>query len=139
MYAAVTTQLDGHLTQTIHTVPGATYDLSLWIAAIDPTFFHDTHLSIVWNGSLLDEVVLVGSHPYFQLIYTDLVATGSATEIQFPYDYGINGDLPVYLDDVSVTRSGVGVGEPFSTLWFALPVAAMIAFGLFRPKRVLAL
>jgi hypothetical protein len=136
LYAALERGGDA-LFQTIHTVPGATYDLSLWVAtARGPDSLSDNELFFNWNGSLIDRVFLIDEHPYFQLTYTDLVATGLETTIVFSFESVFFGGLPVYLDDVSVTESGVGVGEPFSTLWFALPVAGMIVFGLFRPKRV---
>ena len=122
------------LSQTIPTVAGATYDFSMWNAH-GPAELDDV-IDIFWNGSFIGGGDLIGDEPYLQLTFSDLVATGSSSEISFAVRPGLNGGGMVYLDDVSVTRSGVGVPEPFSILWLALPFAGMVAFRRFRAKGV---
>jgi hypothetical protein len=117
---------DVTLTQTIPTVAGATYDLTVWFAH----FFPANSIQIYWNGNQIENATLITDANYFLSTYAGLVATGSLTEIEFVF----GGEGAVYLDDVSVT--GVGVPEPFSTLWLALPFAGLIAFRRFRTERV---
>jgi hypothetical protein len=116
---------DVTLTQTIPTVAGATYDLTVWFAH----FFPANSIQIYWNGNQIENATLITDANYFLSTYAGLVATGSLTEIEFVF----GGEGLVSLDDVSVT--GVGVPEPFSTLWLALPFAGLIAFRRFRPER----
>jgi hypothetical protein len=123
------------VSQTIPTVAGATYDLSFWIA--HGPAGTDEGVGIFWNGSGVDGFALFDNQPYFHLTYSGLVATGSSTEIRFDDFGGLNDGGTIYLDDVLVTKSGVGVPEPFSTLWLALPLAGLLGFAGFRTaKRV---
>ena len=122
------------ISQTINTIPGATYDLSLWLAHFAIDRGSGNSFQFFFGGNQIDAGTLISASGYSESTYTGLVASGSLTEIEFVFG-GVSdgeGTGTVFLDDVSVSGPSVSTPEPFSTFWLALPFAGMVAFRRFR-------
>ena len=126
----------GSLLQTLNTTPGQAYALSFWLASdkSDPAATVDNDFQIFWNGALVQDFANVPAlgttNSYFTLTFSNLVATGSTTDLEFRY---VNNDDYFRLDDVSVTAA---VPEP-STIALAVFGLGAIAFGA-RHRRATA-
>jgi hypothetical protein len=114
--------------QTLNTTPGSNYTLSFWLA--NSPFNIGGTVEVRWNGTTIYSQSAAQGFDYTQFTFSGLAATGSLTELELIFSE--NNEQSWFLDDVSVTPSGVGVPEPFSTLWLALPFVGMVAFRRFR-------
>ena len=118
---------DGFLSQTLSTIPGATYSLRYWLqSGGDPP----NHFDVLWDDGA---VPLLGSDiptgPYTQTTYLGLVASTASTVLKFSVR---NDPAQFQLDDVVVTS----VPEP-TTLFLYAPIA--LGLGLLyrhRSRRV---
>jgi hypothetical protein len=111
----------GSLSQSLLTTSGSLYSLSFWLAndiTTGPNLGPFSSFEVLWNGAPI--FILPNSSPafdYTQFSFTGLVATGASTTLEFVYRH--DNDF-FRLDDVAVN-----VPESFSTLWLALPFAAL--------------
>ena len=87
----------GYLTQTIPTVPGSSYRISLWLNNTNGSSPNEFQVS--WGGAILYDGVNLGA-----LAWTNLQLTATATNASTVLQLGFRQD-PSYLglDDVSVT------------------------------------
>lgn len=112
----------GFIAQTVNTVPGQTYQLSLWLA--HPFDSTGTEFQVMIGGTLVDDQTDVGNFGYTQFTYT-YTATGTTTTIQLgfkePPEY-------FYLDDVSFTPADTAAraGGSKGTLADASGIAAAL-------------
>ncbi|SPE52590.1 putative Sedolisin [Verrucomicrobia bacterium] len=86
----------GFISQTVPTIPGAHYTLSLWL--FSPDGQTPNQFEVVWDGRLLDSAVNMAARPWTKLQFP-VTATTTTTTLQ------IGGrDDPSYLavDDVSL-------------------------------------
>jgi hypothetical protein len=110
-----------YMTQTIATVPGASYDLSAWVMMYDNISEEDewdNEFRIWWNGSELLQITpfvfpLIDSDPFNYGFggFNGLVAEFATTDVTFGFR-NPNGFWAI--DDISVTPSAVP--EPSSIL-----------------------
>ena len=121
----------GFLSQNLVTDPGASYDLTFWLSNDGGI---TTQFQASWNGSVIAGSVMnnAAAFGYTQFTFPGLLATGSATALQF----GFRQDPAFWsFDDVSVTPSTpASVPEPFSTLWLGPTLAAMFGFSWLRRR-----
>ena len=127
----------GSLSQSLATVAGTAYTLSFWLANdADPGLGATTAFEAFFNG--VSVFALPGNSSVFgytQFTISGLVATGSATTLEFKYRH--DNDF-FRLDDVSVEAASVP--ESFSTIWLALPALAglgLVHFSRARAKQCL--
>jgi hypothetical protein len=102
------TTLLGVLSQVIPTTPGASYDVTFWLAYIkeNPGIPPDNQFQAKWGGSIIfaqtnilgTEISGYGPINYTKYQFTEL-ATGSSTLLEF----GLRNDPAyIYMDDISV-------------------------------------
>ncbi len=118
----------GSLSQNLSTVVGASYNLSFWLAndftaGLDPT----NSFEVFWNGVSILTLTNAPVFDYTQFNFTNLVATGASTTLEFRYRHG--NDF-FRLDDVSVQ-----VPESLSTAWLACPAVLLFGFLHFSRRK----
>jgi len=112
-YAAALTnnQSDSTLDQFLATEAGVSYELRFWLSNIDIGFGilpNDFHVS--WNGAQIYSSVNAPAFGFTELVFSNLVATGSSTQLVIG---GFRQDPGYFqLDDVSVKA----VPEPATLL-----------------------
>ncbi len=89
----------GFIAQTVATVPGQTYQLSLWLAHPFTDTGTGTEYQVTIGGAVVDDQTDVGNFGYTQFTYT-FTATDVTTTIQLGFKEPPNF---FYLDDVSFT------------------------------------
>jgi hypothetical protein len=114
----------GFLTQSIATIPGATYSFSFWLKN---TRGGDNQFTALWDGATVFHAVNLATSTlvngtYFSQYTFQLPAADSSTEIRFVY---MNGGGFFGLDDVSVQLHSLPVPEP-ADLALALAAAAWV-------------
>ncbi len=93
----------GTISQTIATKPGATYDLSFWLIAVDNgTGFSPNAFSVSWGGVTLFSATNVVTSGYTEFTFVGLKPTGRRTVLSFT---GSDTPAALGLDEISVTRS----------------------------------
>ena len=136
VYFAQTGYFD-HLTQTISTLVGQTYTLTFMVAA-NPDFTPSPgavqQFEVFWGGTRIYSRSDNASHPYQQISVLNLSASGASTLLTFS---GRNDPGAYYLDDVSLTASGMAVVPvPESSTWVvAAAAAAWLVRGCFVRRR----
>jgi hypothetical protein len=111
------------LSQSMATVPGATYNFSFWAYVIvdpsqaDPysngmTAPYLPELQTYWNGQLINDIFVTGDWWHYSFQKT---ATSTNTLISFK---GRNGLASTLVDDVSVEGTSQAVPEPATILFF---------------------
>jgi hypothetical protein len=122
--------LPGTLLQTLATTPGATYQLTFWLAS-DRSSTVDNSLQVLWNGvSVFSQVNIPApgfTNPYVLFTISNLTAAGATATLEFDY---VNNDDFFRLDDVSVNA----VPE-VSTTSFAILGFGMLGF-VYGARRV---
>ena len=107
------------LSQTITTVPGANYDISIWVAGSANGGAAETYID--WNGAKvldLSDATFSG--------WTQLEATALATGTQSTVGFGSRNDPSAYyFDDASVVAA---VPEPSAMVLTGLGLAGLWAF-----------
>jgi hypothetical protein len=118
----------GSLSQDLVTAPGGLYTLSFWLAH-DVSFAPSNEFSVYWNGVLvpLSSLSDAGSFPYTNYTFSNLLATGALTTLEFRYR---DDDDFFRLDNVSANAPDSG-----ATIWLALASLSVVfvAHSL-RPK-----
>ena len=116
----------GFLSQSIGPVPGSTYDLTFFLALVSHQPPPMDHFEVSFNGITLVSFNNPGSFSYQEFSFTNLLATGSSSSLQF----GFRSDHGFFeLDDVSVVQhTDASVPDTFSTLWLAFPVIGILGF-----------
>ncbi len=111
----------GTLLQTLTTTPGATYQLTFWLAS-DRTGTVDNSLQVLWNGASVFSQVNIPApgftNPYVLFTISNLTAAGATATLEFDY---VNNDDFFRLDDVSVNA----VPEPSTAALAALGFGMM--------------
>ena len=108
------------LSQTVTTVPGQLYDISLFLTTAQPGPPNDDIFDVFWGSDGIDHAFTFPS-TYSQLNFLNHVATSNSTNLVFVFRHHTSS---FFLDDVSVTAS---LPESVSTFWLALVVVVMIA------------
>jgi hypothetical protein len=85
----------GYISQTVATIPGQTYRLSLWLD--HPFTDTGNEFQVLIGGTMVDDQVDVGNIPYTHFTYT-YTATDTTTTIQLGF---MEPPSYFYLDDVS--------------------------------------
>jgi hypothetical protein len=98
-----------YISQDIPTIPGASYDLSGWLANVAGETPVDT-FEVWWNGVLLDSEHNGGSFPYEFGSFL-VTATSSSTEVKFGF---FNPPGYYMFDNVDVTAA---IPEPATPLF----------------------
>jgi choice-of-anchor C domain-containing protein len=121
----------GKISQTINTVPGASYDLTFWMAG-NPDIQGPKVLGAYWDGAELSPTITFDSsgtshqNMGWKLVtISGLKATKTTTEIAFAH-IAPDGACGVALDDISVERTDVIPAPEFPTM--ALPVTMLVGF-----------
>jgi len=85
----------GYITQTLPTTAGTAYTLTFYLASGMPP----NHFVVVWDGSVVFELVDSASSPYTAVVIPGLVASADGTDLSFGFY-----QLPDFwaLDDVIV-------------------------------------
>jgi hypothetical protein len=99
----------GYLSQTIPTVAGQNYLLSLWLDSPNTSgTLTPNEFSVLWNGSKIFDQLNIGKIGWTNLQFI-VTATGSSAVLQFGFR-----DDPYYLglDDISVTPIPVTTFQP---------------------------
>jgi hypothetical protein len=113
---------DGMLSQTVATIPGATYDINFWLASLNLGTNIPNDFSVLWGGTTLASSTNVAPSAFTDFDY-HATAVGSAMTLTFrsrnEFSYFV-------LDDVSVTQVGTAVPEPGDMVL----TAALLAFAL---------
>src|SRR4051812_28267786 len=119
------------LTQNLTTTAGTRYTLSFWLAnfvALPTNFFQAWFNGVQFSATIVSPPFDMTGN-YTQFTFTNLLATGPSTQLQFRYRH----DQDFWsLDDVSVTA----VPEGGATLWIAAPVLAGLCLLHRRSRRV---
>jgi hypothetical protein len=99
----------GYLSQTLPTLAGQNYLLSLWMDSPNVSgTLTPNEFSVLWNGGKIYDQLNIGKIGWTNLQFI-VTATGSSTVLQFGFQ-----DNPYYLglDDVSVTPIPAAVFQP---------------------------
>ncbi len=116
----------GYITQNLPTTPGATYQLSFWLA--DDTGYGDpTEFTVNWGDTtLVDSVTAIG---YDMTKFTYYVtASGNTT----PLTFGLaNPPLFFYLDNIEVEQTATPTPIPPALLLFG---SGLTGLGLLRRR-----
>jgi hypothetical protein len=113
---------DGLLTQSVATIPGATYDINFWLASLNLGTNIPNDFSVLWGGTTLASSTNVAPSAFTDFDY-QATAAGSATTLTFRSQ---NKFSYFVLDDVVVTQVGAAVPEPGGMVL----TAAILAFAL---------
>jgi len=105
----------GYLSQNLTTVPGATYEISWWLATSDDPI--DNHFIVSFGDTVLFDQTGIPPQPWTKYTFT-ATATATSTTLQFGF---ANRPGFFFLDDVDVHETGVAPGTPSSV-------------GVFRPS-----
>src|SRR5207245_2309276 len=62
--------------QDLATIPGGSYTLDFWYAS-PPTGANPNELEVLWNGTVIVDLVNIGTTGWLEQIVNNLVATGS--------------------------------------------------------------
>lgn len=111
----------GYISQNIATVPGANYNIHLWLANLSG-FTSDTSIEVRWGADVVYSVSDIPGFAYNEIVI-DPVATSTTTMLAI----GLRDDsFFLNVDDVSV-RAALAVPEPttFALLLGGLATAAM--------------
>jgi len=128
----------GYLQQNLATERGSSYTLTFWMdgnqteaVRASSSSGNPVDFEVYWNGILLLDTSAPPSS-YTKFTFTDLLATGSNTNLKFGFrdDFGT-----FHLDDVSVLSSRVP--EFFSTLWLGLPLLLILGFNICQNRGTL--
>jgi hypothetical protein len=116
----------GFLSQNVPTLPGASYNLTFFLANDGQT---PNEFRLSWNGNVILDTVGLPASGYTQEAFPNLLATGSLTPLQF----GFRDDPGYfYLDDVYV---GAGaVPEPATLVLWGTTMSAL-AFARWRRRQ----
>jgi hypothetical protein len=107
----------GVLSQSIATIPGASYDLAFFVANDG---FLPNEFQLSWNGTVLTDKTNLPSFGYTEQEFYGLLATSSTTPLQFAF---LNDPGYFYLDEIYV---GAGaVPEPTTLLLWGTTVAGL--------------
>ena len=89
----------GYLSQTLPTIAGQSYLLSLWLDSPNVSSYTPNEFNILWNGSKIFDQLNIGKIGWTNLQFI-VTANGSSTALQFGFQ-----DDPYYLglDDISLT------------------------------------
>ncbi len=124
-----TPPITGSLSQNLATTSGISYTLSFFLAndiTTGPNLGSFTSFEVLWNGISIFSATNQPAFDYTQFTFSDLVATGPLTTLEFRYEH--DNDW-FRLDDVSVE-----VPDSGSTIWLALPIFAGLGLLHFRVK-----
>jgi hypothetical protein len=107
----------GFLSQSLATVAGTTYNISLWLASDG---FFENEFQVLWNGSLVYDRSDLFPQGFAQIVI-DPMATGATSMLSFGFrdDSGF-----LHVDDISV-RAVSAVPEPSALALIAVGVAAL--------------
>ncbi|MBV9742236.1 MAG: hypothetical protein JO099_00610 [Acidobacteriia bacterium] len=123
---------DGSLSQSVATVPGATYDINFWLASLLLGLTNvPNDFSVTWGGQTLVSKTNVSVSPFTDFDY-HATATGTSTTLTFT----LRNDFSYFvLDDVSVTPVTSSVPEPRTMTTVAMIVIAGILGASWRKTR----
>jgi len=114
---------DGLVSQTVATVPGATYDINFWLASLNLGINIPNDFSVLWGATTLANSTNVAVSAFTDFDY-QATATSSATTLTFrsrnEFSYFV-------LDDVSVSQVGTAVPEPGGMVLTAAILAFVLA------------
>ena len=117
---------DGFISQTLSTIPGATYSLRYWLQSDGDT---PNHFDVSWDGGVIRLDLDIPFSLYTPTTHLGLVASTASTVLEFSFrnDFGL-----LLFDDVAVTS----VPEPTALLLFA-PIALGLSLLYRRRSRCL--
>jgi len=116
----------GTLSQSVATTTGATYMIDFFVAVDSPG--NPSTLNVQFGGSVFSHL-FSGTNGYIELTF-NATALGPSSVLTFSFS---TVPLLVFLDDVSVTPTGVGVPDTGSTL----PLLGFASLGLAALRRKL--
>jgi hypothetical protein len=93
------------ISQTLATIPGATYDLSFWLRSDGGCVqcdIPDAEFKVFWDGGQVFNFIPFAGGPYGNFIFFGLLATGALTVLEFR---GRHDPGAFLLDDVSVSTA----------------------------------
>lgn len=127
-HSCVSTQgRTAYIAQTLNTVAGSSYNLSLWVGENGGP---NSEMAIYWNGTLVADVLNPANNTlpgqWIQFNYKNLVASGNSTVLEI---HGRQDPAGIYFDDISVTAA---VPEPES---FAMLIAGLGLLGFSAKRR----
>jgi hypothetical protein len=117
----------GFITQNLATTPGGSYVIDFWLAnnGGTPSFF-----GVSWGGTTLYSVTDASGFGYTEFTF-NVTALSGITALQFEFR---QDPSYFFLDDISVTPTGVGVPDAGSTL----PLLGCALLGLATLRRRLS-
>src|SRR5262245_33178451 len=116
------------LSQTLATVPGTLYELHYWLRHEPFGSGTPSAFQVSWGGTIISDQTALGTFPYTEFVFRNLVPTGASTELKF----GFREDTDYFqLDDASVQA----VPEPSATLLLATSLLGLLAYGWRRRKQ----
>ena len=117
----------GTLSQSVATTTGATYVIDFFVALNNPGIL--STLSVQFGGTVFSHL-FSGTNGYTEFTF-NATALGPSSVLTFSFS---TGPLLWFLDDVSVTPTGVGVPDAGSTL----PLLGFASLGLVALRRKLS-